>query len=77
MEHITLRGLIISQYESLANFAKAIGWSPRKVSFIVNGHQEPTASDIEKMAMKLRISIPAEIQQIFFTPPSTNCRPTK
>lgn len=65
MGEMTLRGRIISMYNTLGNFAKAIGWSRRKVSSIVNGHQEATASDIETMATALKVELPAEFKILF------------
>lgn len=65
MEEMTLRGRIISMYETLGKFAKAIGFSRRKVSDIVNKRQEPTASDIEVMADALKVELPAEFRILF------------
>lgn len=66
MSKLTLRGVIISKYGNLDSFAKDVGWSHRKVSYIVNGKQEPTASEIELMADKLEIEVPDLFRQIFF-----------
>lgn len=66
MDRITLRGLIISGYGSLHNFANALGWSARKVSYIVSGKQEPNASEIQAMADMLKIDIPDDMKRIFF-----------
>ena len=73
MDYITLRGLVISRFGTLTNFAKALGWSERKVSYIISGKQEASASDIEAMAAQLSIDIPEEMRRIFFATPSTNC----
>ena len=67
MNEMTLRGRIISMYETLGKFALAIGWSRRKVSSIVNGHQEATASDIETMATALKVELPVEFRTLFLT----------
>ena len=67
MEEMTLRGRIISMYRTLGAFAKEMGWSRRKVSSIVNGKQEATASDIEKMAVALNVQLPAEFRILFLT----------
>lgn len=66
MANMTLRGVIISKYGSLDSFAKDVGWSHRKVSYIVNGKQDPTASEIELMADKLEVEVPDLFRQIFF-----------
>jgi len=62
-----LRGRIISMYKTLGEFAKAIGWSRRKVSAIVNKRQEATASDIETMASALKVELPSEFRILFLT----------
>lgn len=64
--NLTLRGRIIEMYGTIAKFAEAIGWSARKVSYIVNGKQEPTGHDIEVMACALRVEIPADLHSLFF-----------
>lgn len=75
MNRDILRGRIISMYRSLLNFARAIGWSSRKTYDIVNGKQEPTAKDIEDMCRALRVEIPEDMRELFFTAQSTECRP--
>ncbi len=67
MEEMTLRGRIISMYHTLGAFAKEMGWSRRKVSCIVNGKQEATASDIEKMAKALNVQLSTEFRILFLT----------
>ena len=62
-----LRGRIVSMYRSLLNFARAVGWSSRKTYDIVNGKQEPTAKEIEQMCSALKVEIPEDMRQLFFT----------
>ena len=62
-----LRGRIVSMYRSLLNFARAVGWSSRKTYDIVNGKQEPTAKEIEQMCSALKVEIPDDMRQLFFT----------
>lgn len=61
-----LKGRIIAMYGTIAKFADHIGMSYRKVSYIISGRQEATASDIEKMSSALNIEIPEELHSIFF-----------
>ena len=61
-----LRGKIISIYHSVLNFAKVMHWSTRKTYDIVNGKQEPTASDIDAMCTALDIQIPDDMRSLFF-----------
>lgn len=73
MKNITLKGLVISTYGSVRNFASNIGWSYRKASYILNGRQEPTASDIELMTDKLEIETSDLFRSLFFKNQSTKC----
>ena len=66
MANITLKGLAISTYGTTQKFADAMGWSYRKAAYILNGRQEPTASDIELMAEKMEIEVPDIFRQVFF-----------
>ena len=61
-----LRGRIVSMYNSVLAFGKALGWSARKTYDIVNGKQEPTAKDIEAMCAALNVQIPADMRSLFF-----------
>ncbi len=67
MSKVTLRGMVISNYGTIKNFASAMGWSYRKAAYIVSGRQEATASDIELMADGLGIEIPDLFKQVFFS----------
>lgn len=62
-----LRGRIIAMYHSIKNFANVIGWSTRKAYDIVNGKQEMTCKDIDKMCHFLGVSIPEDMKILFFT----------
>lgn len=64
--NMKLRGRIVEMYGSIARFAEAIGWSARKVSYIVNGKQEPTGKEIEAMAEALQVEIPEDLRVLFF-----------
>lgn len=67
MQTNALRGRIVAMFGTIDAFAKALGWSKRKVSYIVNGKQEPTGKEIESMADILNIEIPADLKEIFFS----------
>lgn len=64
--NMKLRGKIVEMYGSIAKFAECIGWSARKVSYIVNGKQEPTGKEIEMMASALKVEIPEDLRVLFF-----------
>ena len=67
MSKDNLRGRIVSMYRTLLNFANEMGWSSRKTYDIVNGKQEPTAKEIEAMCEALKVEIPEDMKQLFFT----------
>ena len=62
---MTIRGLVFSQFDSIAAFAEAIGWQRNKASRIVNLRQNPTKKDMEDMIVTLRIPTD-KIAPIFF-----------
>ena len=66
MEAFNFRGLIYSKYKSIANFACAIGWTRQKATNIVNGVQEPSLDDTDKMAHALGMTL--EETAKFFLP---------
>lgn len=61
-----LKGRIIAMYGTITKFAKHVNMSYRKVSFILNGKQEATASDIEVFCGALNVDIPDDMLSLFF-----------
>ena len=57
MEGITFRGLVYSKFKSIADFAQVIGWTRQKATSIVNGMQEPSLDDTDKMAKALDLTL--------------------
>lgn len=57
MEGITFRGLVYSKYKTIADFAQAIGWTRQKATNIVNGMQEPSLDDTDKMSKALDLTL--------------------
>ena len=53
---ITFRGVVYSKYKSIAEFASCIGWTRQKATNIVNGVQEPSLDDVDKMAKALDLN---------------------
>ncbi len=70
-EKISIRGLVFSKYHSISSFAREIGWNRQKANRILNGKQEPTLTDIEKMADLLEIKTAESFANIFFATLST------
>lgn len=71
MKQNTIRGIVLSNYKSISAFAREIGWGRQKAQRIINGIQEPTLSDIEKMASLLNIKTIEAFTSIFFANLST------
>lgn len=57
MENIRFRGIVYSKYKSIADFAKAIGWTRQKGTNIVNGLVVPSLDDVDKMSKALDMPI--------------------
>ena len=68
---ITLRGVVMSKYKTIGEFAKAIGWKRNKASRIINGVQDPDITDMEQLARTLDIKTQEDFIRIFFAPLST------
>lgn len=66
MEMVNFRGLVYSKFKTIADFAQAIGWTRQKATNIVNGLQEPSLDDTDKMAKALCMSL--EDTARFFLP---------
>lgn len=62
---MNLRGVVLSHYKNITQFAKAIGWERGKASRIVNGQQQPSKVDMEKMITLLGINQDA-VAPLFF-----------
>lgn len=66
MEGMNFRGLVYSRFKSIADFAQAIGWTRQKATNIVNGVQEPSLDDTDKMAKALEMTLD-ETARFFLT----------
>lgn len=67
---INIRGYVYSKYKSVFDFADDMGWSHSKASRIVNGQQEPTASEMADIAGKFEMGS-KEFISLFFPKLST------
>lgn len=72
MEEIQFRGVVYSNFKSIAEFANSIGWTRQKATNIVNGVREPSLDDVDKMAKALGMSF-AETAQFFLRKKSQVC----
>lgn len=64
---ITLRGAILSKYSNASAFGKAIGWSRKKASDIMNGRRRPSAKEMEDIANILGIKDDHVFMALFFS----------
>lgn len=72
MTELTLRELLVRKFGSIAKFAEAVHWSYRKAYSIVNMKQEPTASEMETIAVAAEMRSSEEFVR-FFYPDSPHC----
>ena len=68
----TLLGRTVEMYGSMRAFAEALGWNEQKVRRIINGAQEPTASEILAMGKLLEVEVPDDMMALFFRPSQQN-----
>lgn len=61
----TLRGAVLTKFNSITSFANAMQWDRKKASRIVNRVQKPTVTDMEQMAACLDIQDPVSFVHIF------------
>lgn len=61
----TLRGAVLAQYPSIKAFSDAMNWNRKKGSRIVNRKQRPSAKDMEKMAVLLKVPDAVSFVRIF------------
>lgn len=66
MEQVTFRGLVYSRFKTIAEFAQVIGWTRQKATNIINGAQEPSLDDVDKMAKAMGMAF--EETARFFLP---------
>lgn len=62
---LTIRGLVFSKFNSISEFANAIGWQRNKAARIINKKQEPSKKDMEDMITVLEIP-EASVAPVFF-----------
>ena len=61
----SLRGEVFKNFDSISDFARALGWDRKKASRIVNRDQHPSVNDMEQMAELLNIHDSSLFMQIF------------
>ena len=70
-EENELRGIVMSRFNSISSFARALSWDRKKASRIVNDKQRPTANEMEQMAKCLEIQDVYSFVHIFLPSLST------
>lgn len=61
----TLRGLAVDRYGSTAELSRVLGWSYSRTNRIVNGAQEPTASEMRELVKALELEDTDDIVSVF------------
>lgn len=64
-DKVNLRGLILSKFRSVNDFAKQIGWSRNKAARIIDRIQEPSGTEMTQIAELLELS-QERFMEIFF-----------
>lgn len=65
---ITLRGMVVSIFGNISEFAQSIGWSYSKAYRIVSGDQIPDLNDVREICKALQVADPEDICKIFYLP---------
>ena len=60
-----LRGLVLTRFRSISEFARELNWDRKKASRIVNRVQDPTVADMEQMAAALKVLDPTVFCRVF------------
>lgn len=68
---VNLRGVVLSKYKTIGEFANKIGWKRNKASRVLNGVQKITQDDIEELTVCLEIYELQAFMQVFFANLST------
>ena len=55
MSELSIRAVVYDKFKSIAALADAIGWTRQKATNIINGNQEPSLDDTNKLAKALGI----------------------
>ena len=71
MKGITLRGMVLSKFNTVEEFSKAIGWKRSRASRIIKGEQELSMSDIIEITDVLEIESRDLFDEVFFPQLST------
>ena len=67
-----IRGIVYSKFNSVREFAKAVGWDRTKACNIINMTREPRLSDLQDMAPVVGKSI-EDLAHIFLQNASQKC----
>ena len=67
----SMRGAVLTKFQSITAFAAAMNWDRKKASRIVNRVQKPSADDMEQMAACLGIQDAVSFVHIFLPSIST------
>lgn len=69
---INLRGIVYGQYKSIADLARALGWTRQKTTRIINMKQEPSLDDVKSLSVALNKSFD-DVAEFFLQTQSHKC----
>lgn len=68
---VSLRGIILSHFESVSDFARSVQWDRKRAADIVNGRRRPTAQEMETIANATNMTDSKVFLSLFFPTLST------
>lgn len=68
---VSLRGIVLSHFDSVSAFAKSVHWDRKRAADIVNGRRRPTAQEMETIAAATNLTDSKVFLSLFFPTLST------
>lgn len=68
---VSLRGVVLSHFDSISDFARSVHWDRKKAADIVNGRRRPTAQEMETIATATNMTDSKLFLSLFFPMLST------
>lgn len=68
---VSLRGIVLSHFDSVSDFARSVQWDRKRAADIVNGRRRPTAQEMETIATATNMTDSKVFLSLFFPSLST------
>ncbi len=68
---VSLRGIVLSHFDSVSDFARSVQWDRKRAADIVNGRRRPTAQEMETIATATHMTDSKVFLSLFFPSLST------